>query len=181
MLICLGLMKKLYSIRRFREKKKVPCRNKAKMFFSHHIELQWGGYVLQIKLFEGVTVQLVAGHLHQSQTQAVLGEDQHHILQQIVNVLELLILLGKEFQYKGGQRGGGSYEDIYRLQGHHGCTGHIEEAGKRIHHRNQGIPKQNEEKNEARNIGGAHIGLHLESKENADTQNTGDGVVQHVP
>lgn len=29
----LGLMKKLYSIRRFREKKKVPCRNKAKMFF----------------------------------------------------------------------------------------------------------------------------------------------------
>lgn len=42
------------------------------------------------KLFEGVTVQLVAGHLHQSQTKTVLGEDQHHILQEIVNVLELL-------------------------------------------------------------------------------------------
>lgn len=40
------------------------------------------------------------------------------------------------------------------------------------------LPKQNEEKNEARNVGGAHIGLHLESQENADTQNTGDGVVQ---
>lgn len=53
-----------------------------------------------------------------------------------------LILLGKEFQYKGGQRGGGPYEDIYRLQGHHGCAGHIKEAGKRIHHRNQGIPEK---------------------------------------
>lgn len=40
------------------------------------------------------------------------------------------------------------------------------------------LPKQNEEKNEARNVGGAHIGLHLESQENADTQYTGDGVVQ---
>lgn len=53
-----------------------------------------------------------------------------------------LILLGQEFQYKGGQCGGGPYEDIYRLQGHHGCAGHIKEAGKRIHHRNQGIPEK---------------------------------------
>lgn len=53
-----------------------------------------------------------------------------------------LILLGQEFQYKGGQCGGGPYEDIYRLQGHHGCAGHIKEAGKGIHHRNQGIPEK---------------------------------------
>lgn len=40
------------------------------------------------------------------------------------------------------------------------------------------LPEQNEEKNETWNVGGAHISLHLESQENADTQHTGDGVVQ---
>lgn len=53
-----------------------------------------------------------------------------------------LILLGQEFQYKSRQCGGGPYEDIYRLQGHHGGAGHIKEAGKWIHQRNQGIPEK---------------------------------------